>query len=117
MRELVKYSELTRIILCELDERVVAVCREYFPGHVTGLSDPRVECHYADGIAFVSDFESAFDLVIVDSTDPTGPGECLISPKFYRSVAKALNPGGMMVQQTESPWDNVAIYRRFSGDS
>jgi spermidine synthase len=45
----------------------------------------------------------AYDVLIVDSSDPVGPAEGLFGARFYRQAARALKPGGMMVAQAESP--------------
>ena len=46
----------------------------------------------------------AYDLIIVDSTDPFGPGEGLFTREFYGSCFKALREDGIMVNQHESPF-------------
>jgi spermidine synthase len=42
-------------------------------------------------------------VVIVDSTDPQGPGAALFTTPFYRDVRALLNPGGIMVTQCGNP--------------
>ncbi|MBI5248396.1 MAG: polyamine aminopropyltransferase [Desulfomonile tiedjei] len=101
--ELVKYSELESITLCEIDPRVVSSCREYFPALSSGLDDPRVQVLYEDGAAFISRFQEEFDLVLVDSTDPVGPGVALYEMSFYQNIKKSLKKNGAAVLQTESP--------------
>jgi spermidine synthase len=101
--ELVKYPQLESITLCEIDPLVVSSCREYFPEISSGLNDERVRVVNADGAKYVDQFANEFDLVLVDSTDPVGPGEVLFSTPFYTSIAKSLAKGGAAVFQTESP--------------
>ncbi|MEA4814302.1 MAG: polyamine aminopropyltransferase [Oscillospiraceae bacterium] len=103
-RELSKYKSIERIDIVEIDERVVAVCREYLPGTACGLDDARVHLHFQDGIKFVRHAENAYDLIIVDSTDPFGPGEVLFTREFYGSCHKALTENGIMLNQHESPF-------------
>ncbi len=43
-----------------------------------------------------------YDLIIVDSTDPFGPGEGLFTKEFYGNCYKALTDKGIMVNQNES---------------
>ena len=104
IRELLKYNGIKKIVLCEIDQMVVDVSRRFFPGIASGFDDPRVELRIGDGIAFVGELKQDADLVLVDSTDPVGPGEGLFTRSFYQSVQKALKPGGLMVAQSESPW-------------
>ena len=103
-RELSKYKSIERIDVVEIDERVVAVCREYLPGTSCGLGDARVHLHFQDGIKFVRHAENTYDLIIVDSTDPFGPGEVLFTREFYGSCQKALTENGIMLNQHESPF-------------
>ncbi len=101
--EAVKYPELESIILCEIDSKVVSSCRGFFPELSSGLDDPRVQVLYEDGAAFISRFQDEFDLVLVDSTDPVGPGIALYEIAFYENIKKSLKKGGAAVLQTESP--------------
>jgi spermidine synthase len=101
--EVVKYSTVESVILCEIDRAVVDSCREYFPEISKGLSDPRAQVVCEDGAAFVRNFTEEFDLVLVDSTDPVGPGVALFETTFYESVRKSLKRGGVAVFQSESP--------------
>ncbi|MEW6351257.1 MAG: polyamine aminopropyltransferase [Thermodesulfobacteriota bacterium] len=101
--ELVKHPGLESVVLCEIDEMVVSSCREFMPAVSAGLDDPRVEIVCRDGAAFVREHPGEFDLILVDSTDPIGPGVVLFEEPFYESVKKALRTGGAAVFQTESP--------------
>lgn len=104
VRELLKHKSIERIILCEIDGMVVDACRKFFPAVACGLDDPRVEVKIGDGVAYMKELHQEIDIAIIDSTDPIGPGEGLFSGDFYKSVARAMRPGGVMVAQSESPW-------------
>ena len=104
VREVAKYSCVKKITLCEIDSMVVEVSQKYFPDLTKSLDDPRVNVKIGDGVAYVESLTQEYDLIIIDSTDPIGPGEGLFTQNFYSHVARALRPGGMMVAQTESPW-------------
>ncbi len=104
VRELVKYPEIERIDLAEIDRQVVEVCREYLPRVSCGMNDERLHIYYEDGLKFVRRKENEYDLIIVDSTDPFGPGEGLFTKEFYGSCYKALREDGVMVNQHESPF-------------
>ena len=104
VRELVKYPEIECIDLVEIDEQVVQVCRDYLPQTADKLDDERVYIHYEDGLKFVRSRENEYDLIIVDSTDPFGPGEGLYTREFYANCYKALREEGIMVNQHESPF-------------
>lgn len=104
VRELLRYPAIEHIDLVEIDELVVEVCRKYLPQTAGCLSDPRLAIHYEDGLKFVRHCEDAYDLIIVDSTDPFGPGEGLFTKEFYGNCYKALHDDGIMVNQHESPF-------------
>ena len=90
--------------MAEIDERVVAVCREYIPQTASSLDDERVHIHFEDGLKYVRLKEDFYDLIIVDSTDPFGPGEGLFTSEFYGNCCKALTENGILVNQHESPY-------------
>ena len=104
VRELCRYQHIEHIDLVEIDERVVAVCREYLPGVACSLDDPRVHILYQDGLKYIRRIEDEYDLIIIDSTDPFGPGEGLFTMEFYGNCYKALKEHGVLVNQHESPF-------------
>ena len=103
-RELIRYDDIERIDLVDIDEEVTNVCRKYLPFTACGLDDERVHTHFEDGMRFVRSKSAEYDLIIVDSTDPFGPGEGLFTREFYGNCFKALRDDGIMVNQHESPF-------------
>ena len=104
VRELTRYSTIETIDMVEIDEMVVDVCREFLPQTACKLDDPRVHLYFEDGLKFVRTKENEYDLIIVDSTDPFGPGEGLFTKEFYGNCYKALTNEGILVNQHESPY-------------
>lgn len=114
IRELTRYPDIEHIDMVEIDPLVVTVAREYLPKTSCELDDPRVSIHYEDGLKFIRRCEALYDLIIVDSTDPFGPGEGLFTREFYGNCYKALKDDGIMVNQHESPFyqeDAIACQR------
>ena len=114
VRELTRYPALENIDMVEIDPLVVEVRKKYLPQTACRLNDERVHIYYEDGLRFVRSKEDLYDLIIVDSTDPFGPGEGLFTKEFYGSCFKALKEDGIMVNQHESPFypeDAVACQR------
>ncbi len=114
LRELAKYKEIEKIDVVEIDEMVVLACKEYMPQTACGFLDERVHVYYQDGLKYVRRYEDEYDLIIVDSTDPFGPGEGLFTKEFYGNCFKALHEDGIMVNQHESPFykeDAMAMKR------
>lgn len=104
VRELTKYQTIEQIDMVEIDKMVVDLCREYIPQTASQLDDPRVNLFFEDGLKFVRKKVDAYDLIIVDSTDPFGPGEGLFTKEFYGNCYKALTENGILVNQHESPF-------------
>ena len=106
VRELLRYPDIETIDLVEIDEMVVEVSRKYLPQTAKCLDnvDGRIRFHYEDGLKFVRHCHDMYDLIIVDSTDPFGPGEGLFTMEFYGNCYKALREDGIMVNQHESPF-------------
>ena len=113
-RELLRYKTIERIDLVEIDEKVVESCKKFIPQTAGCLDDPRVQIFYEDGLKFVRHKVDEYDLIIVDSTDPFGPGEGLFTKEFYGNCFNALHADGVMVNQHENPFypaDAVAMQR------
>ena len=104
VRELTRYKTVENIDMVEIDRMVVDACKEFLPTVSSRLSDPRVHIFIDDGLRFVRNVENQYDLIIVDSTDPIGPGEGLFTTEFYGNCYKALNEEGILVNQHESPF-------------
>lgn len=102
IRELLRYKTITHIDMVEIDEEVVKVCEEYLPQTACCLRDERVHMYFEDGLRFVRRKENEYDLIIVDSTDPFGPGEGLFTKEFYGNCYRALKEDGILVNQHES---------------
>jgi len=103
IREILKHKSVEKAVLCEIDERVVEVSKQYLPEISCGLSDPRAEVFIGDGIKYVQEHKNEFDVIIVDSTDPIGAAEGLFSGNFYKSLYDCLTEDGIFVAQTETP--------------
>lgn len=104
VRELTRYNSIEKIDMVEIDEDVVRLSQKYLPLTSEKLEDPRVNLYFEDGVAFVDGLENAYDLILVDSTDPIGPGEGLFSKAFYDNCYRALTDDGILVNQHESPY-------------
>ena len=104
LRELARHPELKELHICEIDADVIAACRQFLPETACGFDDPRVAIHIGDGSKFVREHKNEFDIIIVDSTDPGGPGEPLFGEEFYLDLKAALRPGGVIASQSESPY-------------
>ena len=82
VRELTRYKTIEVIHMVEIDADVVEACKEYMPSTACKFNDERVKIFYEDGLRFVRRKENEYDLIIVDSTDPFGPGEGLFTKEL-----------------------------------
>jgi len=104
LREVLRHPDVECVEQVDIDERVTRLSEIHFPELCEANDDPRARLHFADGIKWVADApDDAIDVIIVDSTDPVGPGEVLFTEDFYRHCRRVLGDGGLLVQQSESP--------------
>lgn len=104
-REALRHASVSRLTMVEIDAGVVTFAKEYLPRLSAGaFDDPRLDLVIADGADFVRATEGRFDVIIVDSTDPIGPGEVLFSEAFYTDCKKRLRESGILVTQNGVPF-------------
>jgi spermidine synthase len=104
-REALRWKSVTHVTMVEIDAGVVEFSKTYLSGISDGaFDDPRLSLVIADGAAFVETCTDRFDVIIVDSTDPIGPGEVLFSDTFYGRAKGLLNEGGILVTQNGVPF-------------
>ncbi len=106
VREVLKHDTVEKVVLCEIDGMVIDVCKKYLPTISCELDNPKCEILVQDAIEYIKDKENMFDIILIDSTDPMGPGEGLFTDEFYTNVKRSLKEGGIMVAQSESPFTN-----------
>lgn len=108
VRELMKYPHVEHVDMVEIDKLVVDASREFFPTISCELDNPKVTVLYEDGIKFIQGKVNVYDLILIDSTDPIGPGEGLFTTEFYNNCFKALTENGILINQNETP-----VYEKF----
>jgi spermidine synthase len=102
--EVLKHKTIKRLTQVEIDAKVVEFAKEHFPEITKPVfADRRFESVIEDGAKYVARTERRFDVIIVDSTDPQGPGKILFSQNFYRACKRCLNKGGLLVTQNGVP--------------
>lgn len=118
VRELTRYKHIEKIDMVEIDEQVVRLCQKYTPFTADKLTDERVNLFFEDGVKFVKDSkDESYDLILVDSTDPIGPGEGLFTTDFYNDCYRILSKEGILINQHESPYfDSYAHEMKRSHD-
>jgi spermidine synthase len=120
-----KHKSVRRLVQVEIDPAVVDFARKHFPQFTRPVfADRRFESVIADGMEYLKRTDRRFDAIIVDSTDPTGPGKVLFSDKFYAACRRRLNKGGVLVTQNGVPMlqprelvSSVTKFRRLFADA
>jgi spermidine synthase len=104
-REVLKHASVEQVTMVEIDGAVVDFCTAHLPAISAGaFDDPRLDVVIADGAAFMKQNADLYDVIIVDSTDPVGPGEVLFTDTFYGHAMARLAPGGILVTQNGVPF-------------
>lgn len=105
LREVLKHPGIERATMVEIDAGVIDMCRKYMPSISAGaFDDPRAEIVIADGLKFMAETDRQFDVIIVDSTDPIGPGEVLFTEAFYADCKSRLTGRGILATQNGVPF-------------
>ena len=101
LEEALKHKSVEKVTMVEIDRKVVDLCKEYMPSICgNAFEDKRTDLVITDGRAFAQNPPEKFDLMIVDSTDPIGPGEVLFEQGFYADCRNALTDRGILVTQS-----------------
>jgi spermidine synthase len=104
LREVLRHKGVETVHQIDIDKVVTDMAEIYFPELCESNNDPRAHIMFDDGIKFMADAtDNSIDVIIVDSTDPVGPGEGLFNHAFYTNCLRALRADGIFVQQSESP--------------
>lgn len=105
LREVLRHPSVRRAVLCEIDRSVIDLARDFFPKVSAGsFDDNRTEIVIADGTDYVRQNSDCFDVILVDSTDPIGPGQVLFTKEFYADCKKALKTNGVLITQNGLPF-------------
>lgn len=112
LRQVLRYPSVKRAVMCELDQMVVDVSREFFPKFGDPLSDPRSELVIRDAFEYLAENKNQFDVIISDTTDPIGMAERLFGEEFYDLMVGALRSGGAIATQCEQPYFDTDLIVR-----
>lgn len=105
LREIFKHPSVARVVMVDLDERVVEICREYLPDWSRGsFSDARLKLVYGDARRYLEKTEEKFDIIFLDLPEPFAGGPCylLYTKEFYRTVFSRLRAGGAIALQADN---------------
>jgi spermidine synthase len=111
LREALYHKTVKKVVMVDIDEQVVDICRRFLPAiHQGAFDDPRAELYFTDARKYLQETREKFDVIIIDLVEPleVGPACLLYTREFYRIVRDRLNDGGIMsVQSGASGWVNI----------
>ncbi len=109
LREVIKHESVEEAVLCDIDEAVIRVSKEYLPEMSASYKHPKVKTHIGDGFKFLDDYKNTFDVIITDSSDPEGPAESLFQKPYFQLLKEALTEKGVITTQAENIWLHMKI--------
>ncbi len=117
VREISKHSSVESVHWVDIDGKVIEACKTYLPEWNPTIQDnPIVELKIQDGLRHMKESKGKYDVIVVDCSDPVGPGEQLFTHEFYKDIYGALKEDGIFVQQTESPFYHRDLIKRIQKD-
>ncbi|KAH8599438.1 spermidine synthase-like protein [Bisporella sp. PMI_857] len=116
LREVVKHESVEEAILCDIDEAVIRLSKEYLPEMSASYRHPKVKTHIGDGFKFLDDYKNEFDVIITDSSDPEGPAESLFQKPYFELLFGALREGGVITTQAENQWLHLPLITKLKRD-
>lgn len=108
VRELLKYPSIRSITLVDLDREMIDLFKtqEFLTRlNHNSLNDEKVHVIINDAFVWLRDTDKKFDLAIVDFPDPSNYSlGKLYTDSFYKALRRVINPEGIVVIQSTSPY-------------
>lgn len=106
-KEVLKHNTVEQVVVVDIDEVVVNTCKKYLPEIASGLNDPKVTVEIANAFDYIKNTDKKFDVILISSPDPLGPGVGEYTSDVYHNLKRVLNENGIIVMQSESPVANA----------
>ncbi|MGL4819192.1 MAG: polyamine aminopropyltransferase [Bacilli bacterium] len=116
IREVLKHPSVKKATLVEIDGKVIEYSKKFLPNIAGQLDDVRVDVQVDDGFMHIAMSENAYDVIMVDSTEPVGPAVKLFEKGFYVGIHRALKEDGLFVAQSDNPWFKGDLIRQVQSD-
>jgi spermidine synthase len=119
--QLLKYENIKKITLVDIDEMVVNVSIKYFPQIGKSLLNEKVELVIAEGSEWVFNKSkdeknmNSFDMMIIDSTE-FSKGSLLHTNDFYKNCKKLIKEEGIIVRNVGSPFLSIDMLKNHTVD-
>jgi spermidine synthase len=99
LREVLLHDFVSRVVMVEIDERVIEVSKEYLGIH-GDYDDPRVQLVIGDAAVYMREARARgdlFDLIILDLSEPVGPSSSVFTPAFCEDFSACIKPDGVVL--------------------
>ncbi|MFS0783900.1 spermidine synthase [Bacillus sp. 1P06AnD] len=116
IREVLKHKQVKKAVLVDIDGKVIEYSKKFLPSIAGQMEDARVEVKVGDGFMHIAEAENAYDVIMVDSTEPIGPAVNLFTKGFYAGISKALKKDGLFVAQSDNPWFKADLIAQVQKD-
>ncbi|GIQ67491.1 polyamine aminopropyltransferase [Xylanibacillus composti] len=116
IREVMKHPKVKKAVLVDIDGKVIEYSKKFLPEIAGELDNTRVEVIVGDGYMHIHEHKQAYDVIMVDSTEPVGPAVELFTKGFYQGISEALKEDGIFVAQTDNPWFKADLIRSVHRD-
>ncbi len=114
LREVLKHKTVKRVVMVDIDRRVIDVCQHHLPAfHQGSFEDARLDLHFADARKYLEQTSENFDVAIIDLVEPIkeGPACLLYTREFYQLVRSRLAPRGILCTQSSAAgWANLSLF-------
>ena len=91
-REVLKHNSIERVVMVDIDPKVVEVCKKYMPewGGEAVTNHPKMELIVGDAHQYLMETQEKFDVIIMDISDPieAGPGIALYTQELYQRASE-----------------------------
>lgn len=114
VREALKHSSVEEVVLCDIDEAVIRLSKQFLPHMASVYEDKRVTVFIGDGFQFLKDNTSTYDVIITDSSDPVGPAHTLFEKPYFQLLHDALREGGSISTQGECLWLHLPLIKELN---
>lgn len=104
-REVLAHRTVERVVMIDIDQQVVELCKKHLPNHHMGaFDDKRLDLRFTDALAFLANSPETYDALVLDLPDPVegGPAYLLYTQNFYRLILSKMNANGVAVIQAGS---------------
>lgn len=104
LREVLRHDTVERVDIVDIDQEVVEICKEFYNYASESFSDPRTKLYHDDARRFLSNTDTKYDCVFLDTTMPHHDDIAapLYRKEFFELVCDKLTPDGTFATAANS---------------